>query len=89
MGLDSLNLYLISVLPDAIQQWFYFLTRKVMTLDIPQNWLEAEIFLLPKGGDPTSPSNYRPIALLTSIYKIIATDTSSYLNTHTAKLGTL
>ena len=60
-----------------------------MTLDIPQSWLEAEIFLLPKGGDPTSPSNYIPIALLTSIYKIIATHTSNYLNTHTAKLGTL
>ena len=51
VGLDSLNLYLISVLPEVIQHWFYFLTRKVMTLDIPQNWLEAEIFLLPKGGD--------------------------------------
>ena len=60
-----------------------------MTLDIPQSWLEAEIFLLPKGGDPTKRSNYRPIALLTSVYKIITTHTSNYLNDHIAKPGTL
>ena len=90
VGLDSLSLfYLISVLPDAVQRWFCFLTKRVTTLDIPQNWLEAEFFLLPKGGDATSQSNYRPIALLTSIHKIIATHISNYLNAHTAKLGTL
>ena len=89
MGPDSLNLYLILVLPDPIQHWFYFLTKRVMSLDIPQTWLGAEIFLLPKGGDRTSRSHYKPIALPTSIYKIIATHTSNYLNSHTAKLGTL
>ena len=47
------------------------------------------IFLLPKGGDPTKPSNYRPIALLTSVYKIIATHTSNHLNEHISKPGTL
>ena len=75
--------------PRPYNTGFFFLTRKVMTLDIPQTWLEAETFLLHKGGDPTSPSNYRPIALLTSIYKIIATHTSIFLNAHTSKLGTL
>ena len=60
VGLDSLNLYLISLLPDVMQHWFFFLNRKVMTLDIPQNRPEAEIFLLPKRRDPMSLSNYPP-----------------------------
>ena len=88
VGLDNLNLYLMSVLPDVFQHWV-FLAKSVMTLGIPQNWLEAETFLLPKGGGPTSPSNYTPIALLTSIYKAIATHTSNYLKAHTAKPETL
>ena len=85
VGVDNLNLYLISILPECFEHWFYFLIKRVMTLDIPQNRLEAEIFLLPKGGDPTKPSNYRPITLLTSVYKVIATHTSNYLNDHIAK----
>ena len=89
VGLDNLNLYLVSVLPELFQHWFFFLVKRVMYLDIPQSWLEAEIFLLPKGGDPTNPSNYRPIALLTSLYKVVGTHTSNYLNDHIAKQGTL
>ena len=89
VGLENLNLYLVYILPEPFQPWFYFLVKRVMTLDIPRNWFEAEIFLLPKGGDPTKPSNYRIIALLTSVYKTIATHTSNYLNDHIAKPGTL
>ena len=61
VGLDNLNLYLISILPESFQHWFYFLVKRVMNLDIPQSWLEAEIFLLPKGGDPTDPPTIAPL----------------------------
>ena len=47
VGIDNLNLYLTSILPEPFQHWFYFLVKRVMTLDIPQSWLEAEFFLLP------------------------------------------
>ena len=40
---------------------------------LPEKWLEANIILLFKKGDATNPVNYRPIALLNSVYKIIAT----------------
>ena len=40
---------------------------------MPEKWLKAHIILLFKKGDVTNPVNYRPIALLNSVYKIIAT----------------
>ena len=43
VGLDNLNIYLILVLPEAMQHWFYFLTKRLTALDTPQNYLEAEV----------------------------------------------
>ena len=40
--------------------------------DIPEEVLEARIVLISKKGDTSNLSNYRPIALLNSIYKIVA-----------------
>ena len=40
---------------------------------LPEKWLEANIILLFKKGHVMRLVNYRPIALLNSIYKVIAT----------------
>ncbi|GBO44275.1 Retrovirus-related Pol polyprotein from type-1 retrotransposable element R2 [Araneus ventricosus] len=38
---------------------------------IPPKWKESSTILLPKSGDLSSPSNWRPIALSSTIYKIL------------------
>ncbi|GIY29988.1 retrovirus-related Pol polyprotein from type-2 retrotransposable element R2DM [Caerostris extrusa] len=37
---------------------------------VPNEWKESTTILLPKNGDPASPSNWRPIALSNTIYKL-------------------
>ena len=56
-GLDNLNLYLLSVLPDPLQHYTFKLVSRIWRERLPGAWKEVEIFLLPKGGDPTKPSN--------------------------------
>lgn len=40
--------------------------------NIPRQWSESEIILLYKKGDPDNISNYRPISLLPSLYKLFS-----------------
>ena len=37
---------------------------------IPDNWRQSNIFMIYKKNDPNESLNYRPIALLNSIYKL-------------------
>ena len=39
---------------------------------VPQAWLESETVLLHKGGDPTRPESWRPIALGATVAKVYA-----------------
>jgi len=36
---------------------------------IPENWRNASVIFLYKKGDPKEPKNYRPISLLSHLYK--------------------
>ena len=36
----------------------------------PSSWFHAEIILIPKEGDPSQPSNFRPIALTSAVSKL-------------------
>ena len=47
--------------------------------DMPASWLEANIILLYKEGPTHDPVNYRPIALLNTLYKIVATHVARQL----------
>lgn len=40
--------------------------------DIPADWLADSVYIIHKGGDTATLSNYRPITLLDTIYKIFS-----------------
>ena len=40
--------------------------------DLPQDWVNLLFLMLPKSGDTSDPSNWRPIAILDVTYKIFA-----------------
>ena len=50
-----------------------------LTNDMPDEWLEANVVLLYKKGPTHDPVNYRPIALLNTLYKIVATHAAKHL----------
>lgn len=48
--------------------------------ETPTQWSESNIILLYKKGDPENISNYRPISLLPSIYKLFSTIINQRIN---------
>jgi hypothetical protein len=58
-----------------------FFNRILIEKKIPKSWKKSEISLLFKSGDPKSISNYRPIALLNTFYKLF----TNILNQHLLK----
>ena len=44
----------------------------LLTGQPPLRWKESLLILLPKGGNPEDPGNWRPIAILDTSYKIMA-----------------
>ena len=67
------------MVPHNIQTFFYNLCPTLIATNIPFHWLKAKPFLLSKKGDPHLPTNCRPIALLNSIYKKLASYGASTL----------
>ena len=78
-GFDDTSLYLFSVVPHSTQTFIHNFCSTLITTNIPFHWLKAKIFLLYKKGDPQLPINYRPLALLNSICKILASYGASTL----------
>ena len=72
-GRDFTNNYTLHICPPPVQQFIWRVCNHYLHQPLPQKWLKANIILLFKKGDVTNPVNYRPIALLNSVYKIIAT----------------
>ena len=50
---------------------------------MPPNFTESQVFLLYKRGDTRLTSNYRPISLLNSLYKLVSTHLVDQLSSHT------
>ena len=78
-GPDGTTKYLLTLLPEPLLRWLHELTHIYWDRPLPLHWKKASIFLLPKQGDPTDPNSYRPIALLNTLYKIIATHANNLL----------
>ena len=78
-GPDKTNNYILALSPEPIQLFFHSILNRFPHSPLPPHWLCAKICLLYKKGDPFSPSNYRPIALLKGIYKLRATFACKHL----------
>ena len=72
-GQDFTNNYTLHTPPPLIQQFICRVCNRCLHQPLPAKWLEANILLLFKKVDVMNPVNYRPIALLNSLCKIIAT----------------
>ncbi|XP_045466652.1 uncharacterized protein LOC123675347 [Harmonia axyridis] len=49
---------------------------------IPNFFTQGQTYLIPKGGDPTNPQNYRPITCLPTLYKILTAIITKHVNKH-------
>ena len=70
-GRDFTNNYTLHISPPPVQQFIWRVCNHYLHQPLPEKWLEANIILLFNKGDVTNPVNYRPIALLNSVYKNI------------------
>ena len=73
--------YTLHISPPPVQQFIWRVCNHYLHQPLPEKWLVANIILLFKKSDVTNPVNYRPIALLNSVYKIIATHANRELLT--------
>ena len=71
-GLDETNFFLFHISPPHIKHFLFSACSYFLHNPIPNQWLRAKVIPLFKKGDPQIPSNYRPISLLTSTYKVLA-----------------
>ena len=56
----------------VVQMMDHFLTNMLVTGTVADTWYESFFALLPKAGDLTDVNNWRPVALLSISYKILA-----------------
>ena len=78
-GRDSMNGYLFHISPERVKQFLLSVCNVHLTNDMPHAWLEANVVLLYKKGPTHDPVNYRPIALLNTLHKIVATHAAKHL----------
>ena len=88
-GFDNTNLYLFLLAPKHRKSLLVHICSHFITSPIPKQWLTARIFLLYKRHDPHNPINYRPIALLQTIYKILASYAATALTFPATKYNRL
>jgi hypothetical protein len=73
-GRDQLSLRLISLSGAKLTRWLARLFEKIrISGHIPHCWRNGEVQLLFKKGDDQEPSNWRPITLLSVLYKLFMT----------------
>ena len=70
-GPDKTNNYILALCPEPIQSFSRSILNRFLHSPLAPHWLCVKICLLYEKGDPFSASNYRPIALLNCIYKLL------------------
>ena len=70
-GPDGISYFHLKKLPST-HLFLATLYTKILlhSHEAPTNWCSADIILLPKGGDPSKPENFRPIAKTTTVAKL-------------------
>ena len=74
---------MIFLSPEYVHRWFLFATNFSLTHTMPPHFTESQVLLLYKKGDTRLTSNYRPISLLNSLYKLVSTHLVDQLSSHT------
>ena len=78
-GGDSTNGYIFHISPESVKRFLLPVCNLHLTNDMPDVWLEANVVLLYKKSPTHDPVNYRLIALLNTLYKIVATHAAKHL----------
>ena len=68
-GPDGIPYGLLKKLPSVQHVLATLFNRILESGEVPPTWQEGVIVLIHKSGDPNDPSNYRPIALTSTIAK--------------------
>ena len=71
-GTDECNFYLLSLCPTPMREWILKVVNLHLETPMPESCQESRVFLLYKKGHTDRPTNYRPISLLSVLYKLIA-----------------
>ncbi len=81
-GPDELYGDLIKITPEELDKEILLLFNQIMKeRRIPDEWRESTTFSIHKGGDPTLVTQYRPIALLNTLYKMFISIINQRLST--------
>ena len=71
-GLDNIDTASIKlIISDVLPALTHVVNLSLSTLVFPSTWKQAKVIPLLKKGDPLDPSNYRPVALLSILSKIM------------------
>lgn len=72
-GTDKIAAEILKHGGDTIFSWLKDVFNLILQEeDVPKQWLESEIILLHKKGSKADINNYRPISLMSTIYKVFA-----------------
>ena len=64
---QRINNYLLHLAPEPMKTLLHRILNRFFGSPMPHHWLGSHIWLLYKPGDPYQATNYRPIALLTTV----------------------
>ena len=71
-GMDTIDTYIIKlVAPDILPAITHIVNLSIRDSSFPQSWKQAKVIPLLKKGDRFEPKNYRPVALLNILSKIL------------------
>ena len=87
VGVDGMPMFAIrSCLPTIAPHILHLINSSISTFTFPDAWKIAIVTPIHKSGDPTNPSNFRPISILPALSKIlekvVCSQLSSYLITN-------